>query len=78
MKKKKLQLEELKVKSFVTTMDHKELSEVQGGFVFRTRGSNWVNIGGTKGKLPIMTVTEPRKDDFYVGGITMGGGKKGK
>lgn len=74
MKKKKLQLKTLKVKSFVTTMNADEVDAVKGGLAYRTHINNIEGAQGIAGKRPVWTVTEQRRG--YIVPPTPVGGKK--
>jgi len=50
MKKKKLQLEELKVKSFITVVNKEEQRTTKGGYVHKQRlASNHIAVGHVDG-----------------------------
>ncbi len=58
MKKKKIELKKLKVKSQITSLNADEAQEVRGGLGFRPNGNN--PITPNLGKKLMWTVTEQR------------------
>lgn len=58
MKKKKIKLKDLKVKSQITTLNTDEADEVVGGLGFRPNGNN--PVVPDLGKKLMWTVTEQR------------------
>ncbi len=61
MKKKKIQLKELQVKSFITSLSDNEAKEVRGGVLTRPQNNDGL-ISPNLGRKLMWTISEQRKD----------------
>ena len=63
MKKKKIQLKELKVKSFITSLSADEAKEIRGGLLTRPQ-NNGGTITPNLGRKLMWTISEQRKAGY--------------
>jgi hypothetical protein len=63
MKKKKIQLKQLQVKSFITSLSNDEVKEIRGGVLTRPQNNNGL-ITPNLGRKLMWTISEQRKDSY--------------
>jgi hypothetical protein len=66
MEKKKIQLKELQVKSFITSLSEDEAQEIRGGVLTRPSNNNGL-ITPNLGRKLMWTISEQRKDSITFG-----------
>ncbi len=74
MKKKKIQLKELQVKSFITSLNTDEAKEIRGGVLTRPQNNNGL-ISPNLGRKFMWTISEQREKNGVRFGDTNGKNK---
>lgn len=69
MKKKKIQLKELQVKSFITSLNADEAKDIRGGVLTRPQNNNG-QMTPNLGRKVMWTISEQRKDTYVQFGDT--------